>query len=266
MVDPQDAGRVLDLDVRRGSLASLRDGTIAVSETQAKIAHAAVGDRVTVTMGDGARERVQIVALYRRALGFGDVVLPTSLAAQHRTSPLLDAVLLRTAPGATAAVTARLRSLAARYPGLQVGDRHDLALRVDREREANDWLMRILSAILFVFTAIAVVNTLLMIGLHRTRELALLRLIGATTRQIRAMARWEGAAIVTLGVGVGAAIALVTLMPTASQLSGSSIPYAPAPLLALILGSATAVGFLGSVVASRLAMRARPVDAIGVQD
>jgi putative ABC transport system permease protein len=217
-------------------------------------------------MGDGARERVRIVATYKRALGFGDVVLPTSLAAGHRTSPLLDAVLLRTAPGASAGAAARLRSLAARYPGLQVGDRHDLAVRVDRDRKADDWLMRILSAILFVFTAIAVVNTLMMIGLHRTRELALLRLVGATSRQIRAMARWEGAAIVMLGIGLGAGIALVTLMPTASMLGGSSVPYAPAGLVALILGSAAAVGFFGSVLASRIAMRARPVDAIGVGD
>jgi putative ABC transport system permease protein len=175
-------------------------------------------------------------------------------------------VLLDTAPGASVSVMARLRTLVARYPGLQVGDRHDLAVAVDRDREANAWLMRILSAILFTFTAIAVVNTLLMIGLHRSRELALLRLVGATTRQIRAMARWEGAAIVTLGVGLGATIALVTLMPTAKQLSGSSIPYAPTGLIALVLGSAAAVGFCGSLVATRLAMRARPVDALGVRD
>jgi putative ABC transport system permease protein len=266
MIDPTDAGRVLDLDVRRGSLDSLRDGTIAISRTQAKIAHASIGDRVTLTMGDGSRRRVRIVAEYDRALGFGDVVLPTSLAAAHRTSPLLDSVLLRTAPGAAPGAAARVRSLAARYPGLRVGDRHDLAVRVDRNRAADDWLSRILSAILFVFTAIAVVNTLLMIGLHRTRELGLLRLVGATSGQIRAMARWEGATIVTLGVGLGAVISLITLMPTAALLSGSPVPYAPPGLLALVLGSAAAVGFFGSVLASRLALRARPVDAIGAQD
>jgi putative ABC transport system permease protein len=266
MVDPEDAGRVLDLDVRRGSLAALRDGTIAISETQAKIAHVSVGDRVWLTMGDGSHERARVVAEYDRAMGFGDVVLPASMATAHRTSPLLDSVLLRTAPGATARVTAALRALGARYPGTHVGDRQDLAVRIDRNRQADDWLSKILSAILFAFTAIAVVNTLLMIGLHRTRELGLLRLVGATTGQIRAMARWEGAAIVTLGVGLGAGIALVTLMPTASLLSGSSIPYAPPGLLALVLGSAAAVGFVGSVLASRLAMRARPVDAISVSD
>src|SRR4051794_41750652 len=101
-----------------------------------------------------------------------------------------------------------------------------------------------------------------MIGLHRTREVGLLRLVGATGDQIRAMARWEGAIIVTLGVGLGALIALVTLMPTAAVLSGSSDPYAPPGLLALELGSAAAVGFFGSVLASPAAKPARPVGAI----
>ena len=60
-----------------------------------------------------------------------------------------------------------------------------------------------LVAIVFAFTAIAVVNTLMMIALHRSRELALLRLVGATTRQVRAMAagRRPGRA---LGLGIGA--------------------------------------------------------------
>ena len=108
----------------------------------------------------------------------------------HVTSPLLESVLIRTAAGAQPAkVEARLASLSARYPGLTVGDRHDLALRVDASRESNEWLFRILAGIVFAFTAIAVVNTLVMIGLHRTRELALLRLIGtqiATRLALRA--------------------------------------------------------------------------------
>jgi putative ABC transport system permease protein len=56
-------------------------------------------------------------------------------------------------------------------------------------------------AIIFAFTSIAVVNTLAMIALRRGRELALLRLTGATPRQVRSMARWEAALIVAIGLG-----------------------------------------------------------------
>jgi putative ABC transport system permease protein len=147
-----------------------------------------------------------------------------------------------------------------------VGDSHDLAVRVDKDRESNDWLFRILAGIVFAFTAIAVVNTLMMIGLHRTRELALLRLVGGTARQVRSMARWEAAMLVTLGVGLGAAIALITLIPTSNVISGSPVPYAPVGLVALVLGSSAAVAVIGTQIATRLALRARPVDAIGARD
>ena len=49
-----------------------------------------------------------------------------------------------------------------------------------------------------------------------------------------------------LGVGLGTGIALVTLMPSAALLSGSPMPYAPPGLVALVLGSAAAVGFFGA--------------------
>ena len=81
----------------------------------------------------------------------------------------MDSVLIRTAAGVLPErVASRLRSLADRYPGLTVGDRHDLALSVDDERETNEWLFRdILAAIVFVFTAIAVAQKQsTMIGLH----------------------------------------------------------------------------------------------------
>jgi putative ABC transport system permease protein len=266
-LDPEGAARVVDLDVRSGSMSDLRDGSVALSESRAEMAHATVGDRVDLVLGDGARRHARVIATYERGLGFGDVVLPTAMAAAHTTSPLLDSVLIRTDAGASpTAVATRLRVLEARYPGLSVGDRHDLAVRVDEDRKTNDWLFRILAGIVFVFTAIAVVNTLMMIGLHRTRELALLRLVGGTRRQIRSIARREACMLVALGLGLGGAIALITLIPTSSVISGSPIPYAPIGVVALVFGSAAAVALLGTELATRLALRSRPADAMGLRD
>jgi putative ABC transport system permease protein len=61
-------------------------------------------------------------------------------------------------------------------------------------------------------------------------------------------------------------VALITLVPTSEIVSGSSVPYAPIGLVALVLGSAAAVGFAGSALATRLALRVRPVDAIGMRE
>jgi putative ABC transport system permease protein len=80
------------------------------------------------------------------------------------------------------------------------------------------------------------------------------------------MARWEGGLTVTLGIVLGSAIALVTLVPTAAALTGSSQPSAPPALVALVLGSAALVGVLATQIATRIALRTRPVDGIGVHE
>jgi putative ABC transport system permease protein len=267
VADPEGLGRVLDLDVSHGSLARLSARSIALSKSQAQTAHAEVGDRVELVLGDGARRSVSVAAIYARGLGFGDAVLPTALGAAHTTNPMLSSVLVRTEPGTPpAAVASRLQGLTRRYPDLAVGTRADHTARVDANREANNWLFRILSGIIFVFTAIAVVNTLTMIALHRTRELALLQLVGGTRKQVLAMARWEGGMVVGLGVGIGAAIALTTLIPVSNVISGSAIPYAPIGLVALVLGGSAVVGLLATQFSTRLALRPRPVEGVGVGD
>jgi putative ABC transport system permease protein len=59
---------------------------------------------------------------------------------------------------------------------------------------------------IFAFTSIVVVSSLVMIAFRRQWERALLRLVGATPGQIRAMVRGEAALIVTVGVGAGLAL------------------------------------------------------------
>src|SRR4051794_3387510 len=264
-IDGRNVGDVLDLDVKTGSLAGLHGHAVALSAAQAAKAHTVVGHSVRVTLGDGTHLRVRVAAIYKRGLGFGDVVLPSALTRHHTTTPLLGTILVRADARADVAdVAGHLRRIARTYPGMTVGDRDDHAARADRDRETDNWLFRILAAIIFVFTAIAVVNTLVMIALHRTRELALLRLIGGTRRQVIAMSRWEGGMTVLLGLGLGAVIALVTLVPTAAVLGSS--PSAPLPLVALVFGSAAAVGLIATQVATRIALRPRPVDGIGVHD
>jgi putative ABC transport system permease protein len=262
-LDGTGADRVLDLDVRAGSLDALGDDGVALSERRARLAHTRVGRRVPIMLGDGHRRDVRVAAIYARSLGFGEVVLPRAVLAGHLTDPQPRSVLVSLAPGASAAaVTDRLRRLSSRYPGLTVGGRRTIAARADESRAANDWLFAVLAAIVFAFTAVAVVNTMAMIAVHRTRELGLLRLIGATPRQVRVMALCEAAFVGAIGVGLGAAIALVALAPTSTMLGGSLLPFAPAGLVVAVLGSAAVVSVAGGQIATRLVLRGRPADAI----
>lgn len=261
-IDAEGASKALDLDVRSGSLADLRGDTIAIGARRARAGHVHVGDRVAVALGDGTRARLRVVATYERSLGFGEFLLPRAIVAAHATQRLADAVLVRAAPGARPA----LGRVAAAHPGLHVGGKAALRSDEARERQMQVWLNRVLAGLIFAFAAIAAVNTLAMIGLSRGRELALLRLVGATSRQVARMARWEAGLVVLVGIGLGAAIAATALVPFSRALSGSSTPDIDALLLAGLLGGTAVLGLLASLLPTRVALRARPVDAIGMKE
>jgi putative ABC transport system permease protein len=255
-------GGGLDVGVTAGSLAALHGNTIALGRQRADAAHAQIGDRVAVMLGDGTRTRATVVAIYNRALGFGDALLAPELAADHQTTPLLGTILIQT--GDPAAVGRRLRTLARRYPGLRVSDRASLATATDADRETNRWLGPLFVVLIFAFSSIAVVNTLTMIGLQRGRELGLLRLVGGTPGQVRSMARWEAGLIITIGLGVGLAIAATALLPLSHALTGSLRPYVPPGQLAAILGVSALLALLALALPTRRALRSRPVEAIGL--
>src|SRR3954447_5595578 len=253
-------GGGLDVDVTAGSLAALRGNTIALGRNRADSVHAHVGERVDVALGDGTKTRATVVAIYTRTLGFGDALLSPGLVGGHQTSPLVDTILVRARH--TRAATGALRSLASRFPGLRVRTHASLASADEADRETNRWLGPLFVAIIFAFTSIAVVNTLVMIALRRGRELALLRLTGATNRQVRSMARWEAALIVAIGLSVGLAIAATALVPLSHSLTGDLRPYIPVRQLAAILGVSTLLAVVALAVPTRRALRKRPITAL----
>ena len=107
----------------------------------------------------------------------------------------------------------------------------------------------------FAFTSLAVLNTLTTIALQRRRELALLRLAGATRGQIAAMTRWEAAVIVVTGVGLGVAISLATLLPFSRALD--THPYVPPGQAALIIAATAALAVVGLQLPTRIVSRSR---------
>jgi putative ABC transport system permease protein len=255
-------GGGLDVGVTVGSLAALHGDTLALGSQRAAAAHAKVGDRVAIMLGDGTRTRATVVAIYSRALGFGEALLAPELAAGHQTAPLLGTILVQA--GDPAAVGRRLRGLASRYPGLRVSDRASVATATDTDRETNRWLGPLFVALIFAFSSIAVVNTLTMIGLQRGRELGLLRLVGGTPGQVRSMARWEAGLIIAIGLGVGLAISATALLPLSHALTGNLRPFVAPAQLAAILGGSALLALLALALPTRRALRSRPVEAIGV--
>jgi putative ABC transport system permease protein len=258
-------GGGLDAGVIAGTLGALHGDAIALGRHRAGAAQARVGDRVAVMLGDGTQTHATVVAIYTRELAFGDALLAPELAAGHETTPLLNEILIQAGQPA-AVVAGRLQALAQRYPGLHVSDSASLVTANAANDELDHWFGPFFVAMIFAFTSIAVANMLIMIALRRRRELALLRLTGATRRQVRSMARWEAILIITIGLGIGLAITATALLPLSHALTGGFRPYAPAGWLAAILGFSALLALVALSVPTRRALRTQPAEAIRIRE
>jgi putative ABC transport system permease protein len=216
-------------------------------------------------LGDGTPAQATVVAIYTGDLAFGDALLAPELAAGHQTTPLVNEILIQ-ADQPASVVARRLQALAQRYPGLHVSDSASLITANAANDALDNWLGPFFVAMIFAFTSIAVLNTLIMIALRRGRELALLRLTGATMRQVRSMARWEAILIITIGLGLGLAITATALLPLSHALTGGLRPYAPIGWFAAILGVSALLALVALSVPTRRALRTRPVEAIGIRE
>lgn len=113
------------------------------------------------------------------------------------------------------------------------------------------------------YIAIAVINTLVMATGERSRELALLQLIGSSRRQVRAMMRVEAMMVAAIAVVFGVVVAVPPLIGMSIGISGQPIPALPVLPSLLIIGSMGALALLSLWAATGAAMRTRPIEEIG---
>ena len=260
-----DLDEVLDLDVRHGSASHLRPGQIALSEDLAGEAHAKIGQPVELRLGDGTAVQPTVVATYARSRGLAEALLPIDDVLDHVTDPLLSTVLVRS-DGEAGSVDETLSAFGRRHPSARVGDSALIRHAEDANAATQAWVSFVLLGLVILFVSLAVVNTLCLATADRAREFALLRLVGTTKRQVLRMMRWEALIVVSLGTALGAGVAAATLAPFSKSTTGSLAPSTPWLYCAVILGSAAVVGLLSMLLPTRLAMRARPVDAIGMRE
>jgi putative ABC transport system permease protein len=259
--------QTLELDVQQGSVAHLPANGIAVSVDRANTLGVGLGDEVALWLGDGRRITPRVVATYASTLGFGDFVLPRALVAAHVTAPMDAQVLVTYDDRAdTAALDAKLAALAERTPGLDILDRAGLHALEDIEAATEAWVNYLLIGVLMAFVAISAVNSLVMAIGERSHELALLRIIGATRRQVIRMIRWEALAVTGFGVLVGLAVATATLVPFSLAIAATAVPYLPWQVVAGVITGALLLGLGASELSARNVLRRDPMELIGARE
>lgn len=260
-VTPAAVSRTWDPDVTAGSLDGLTEHTVAVSELAADQLRLAPGSTLRLTLGDGTPAVLTVAAVYARGLGFGDLTFAHDLVADHVDNPLASSLLVSTARTQT-----QLATTLREFPGLQVMSPAAAdSLRAERE-QANAEVNFLAMGLVLAFTAIAVVNTLAMSVAERVREFALLRLAGATRRQVLRMLRTEALSVLLLAVALGSAIALAVLTAFSVGMTGRAAPAVVPLVYATVVAGAGLLALVATAVPGRVALRVRAVTVATAQE
>ncbi|MCX4735550.1 ABC transporter permease [Streptomyces sp. NBC_01363] len=241
----------LDPRITAGDPADLTGrGTVAVGEDRAADlgVGVGVGDPVELRLGDGTEVRLRVVALYERALGLGEFMLPREALAGHVSALRDQRILIRSTDGTAASATAAsVRRALAPYTGLRVRPATADDVRIAPSSSDQDNAMVIIGVgLIGGFALLAVISTLSLITVGRRPEFRLLRMVGAGRRQVRRMLVLETGLVAVAGLAIGTLVAAVPLVAFAVSTTGS-VPYLPPAqygVLALAVTVAAGAGTL----------------------
>lgn len=257
-VTPAGLDRTWDPGVTAGSLAGFGEESVAVSELAADQLGLKPGSPLSLALGDGTPVTLTVSAVYARGLGFGDVTLPHGLVAAHVDDPLASRVLVAGPAGPQEREV--LASALREYPGVAVLSAAEADGARAQRQAAGAEINLLAMGLVLAFTAIAVVNTLAMSTGERLREFAMLRLTGATRRQVRAMLRVEALAVLLMGAVLGSGIALAVLTAFSVGMTGVAAPVVLPLVYGVLIAGAGLLALCATGLAGRLALRVPAVE------
>lgn len=263
VTDPGRMGDVLDLGTVQGSLTGLGADGVAVSQSEADDHDWKVGSTANFTFTDDEKQPFTVRAVYDQADLAGDYVLTREAWAPHRMqdSDTLVAVAFKDGVSEDDGKAA-VETVAGRYGNPEVQTRDEFA---ESSAAGVDMMLTLVYALLALAVLIAllgIANTLTLAVHERTRELGLLRAVGQTRAQLRAMVRWESVLVAAFGTASGLTLGafLGWAMTKATDSSGDGVFTVPPMQLSIVaLVGLTA----GALAAWRPSRRAARLDVLG---
>ncbi|HEY8548274.1 MAG TPA: FtsX-like permease family protein, partial [Acidimicrobiales bacterium] len=245
-----------------GDLHRLDPGSIAVHRRVAEDGDVALGDRVEVRFGTGAVTELEVVAIYETVQAGWDLwVVPEVFTREVPGYGGDTEIWVATAGGVPAErAEAAIGSVLAAHPDARVTFADDAA------EAAGDWewqvaeVDRALLAVLVVVALIGTASGVVLATIERRRELALLRAVGASIRQVALLLAGELLLAGTLGGLVGAVAGAGTSRLAAARSADVVTPVTPYAAIAATLAVALTLVAVASLLPA-LWLTRRPVAA-----
>ena len=264
IADPRQLAPMLRLGATSGTLSGLGPSQLAVFKATAAAKGWRVGTPVTVQYADGATQRFTIGTLYQADAIVGDYLLSRAAWAAHEAQSRDTLVLITLKDGVSLSAGAAAVTRAAwPFGAPTVQTRQDYITAQTASTNQLLDLAYVLLALAIIIALLGIGNTLALSLYERTRELGLLRAVGATRRQVCALVRWESVIIALWGTVGGVALGLFTGWAVAKAITAGGAGAGTAlvtPLIITVLGALA--GVLAAIHPARRAARLDVLEAI----
>ncbi|GIM94118.1 FtsX-like permease family protein [Paractinoplanes toevensis] len=207
-----------------------------------------LGDSFEVTFLDGVQQSLRVVGIATDGTVPAEVLLDRATVREHDPSALVTALPLSTGASPAAVIGAR---------AVDVGT---YAREVGTEEDRLVWIFTLLLIGVSVgYGALAVANTLFMATGRRAPDYRLLRLAGATPRQVLLAVAGESALVVAIGAVLGGGAAIVAVWGATAGLrsqTGATLPLTvPWPTAAVAVAVCLVLALAASVLPARAGLR-----------
>ena len=262
-IDPGTVEQTLELGMVEGEASALTDTGVLVKDDLAEEQGWELGDTIPGAFPGDRAATLEVEGIYDGE-GFVNTDYVISGAAHTAYVPdrLEGTAMVLVEPGETvSAVEDRIADALADQPDATVMDQEEFQGAMGA---LIDQLVTFVTALLLLAVVIAllgIVNTLALSVFERTRELGLLRAVGMSRGQVRAMVRWESVIISVIGALVGAVLGIGLGVALSRALADMGIDQVavPVPQLGVYVVAAAVAGILAAIGPAR---RASNVDVL----
>lgn len=265
-INPATAEDAMNLDVSQGSVSDLGKDGVVVSKSAATSHGWQLGDTVTAEFAESGKHALRIVGIYGgKGWVTDDYVLSLAQQRAFAGPQLVSNALVTLDAGADKAeVQDAVSAVLADNADARVLDQEGYEKQASGFIDSLLTFMTVMLALAVLIALLGIVNTLALSVFERTRELGMLRAIGMTRSQVRAMVRWESAVISLIGAVSGAALGIGIGLAMSQLLRDLGIKSISIPLghIAAYVVIAAVAGVVAAVGPARSAAKVDVLKAV----
>jgi len=253
---------------RSEAYAELAQGGVLLGSTYANRAHLERGDKIAL-LGPAGRRSAKVIGVIDSLGPMNGMEMRVSLDTMRQvygnSQPAELAVEARSAEQRPALEAKIAHLLDRRYPNLEMQSAADAKQEVSDEINRTFNMFNAIVIIAIIVSLLGVINTLAMSVIERTREIGVLRALGASRWQVRATMVDESVMITIAGavVGVlaGTVIGYAWLRGVDEVLPGLTFHF-PGPIVVAVAIASVVLGVLAAIWPARRAARLKVIEAL----